>query len=182
MNVWANTVITDKGNSLLSKLTQGHTLDLVEAVTGAGYVTPGLLTKQTAVTDPKQVLDFRPVSYPKTGKCALPVALTNKGLTEGYEAMTLGVFANDPDEGKILFFIAQGAITDKGPKGTPVPSEAEMPGFSAEWIFYFQYGQADGVQVTVDPTNTVSRAEMETYVKSRFAALSTAQIDAILAE
>lgn len=182
MNVWANTVITDKGNSLLAKLTQGHTLDLVEAVTGAGYVTPGLLTKQTEVTDPKHVLDFRPVSYPETGKCALPVALTNEGLTEGYDALQVGVFANDPDEGKILFFIAQAAITDKGPKGTTVPSEAEMPGYSAEWIFYLKYGQADGVTVTVDPTNTVSREEMESYINVTFVPITKEQIDAILAE
>ena len=182
MNVWANTVVTDKGYSLLAKLTQGNTLDLVEAITGAGYVTPGLLQKQTEVTDPKQTLNFRPVSYPETGKCALPVALTNEGLAEGYEAMQVGVFANDPDEGKILFFIAQGAITDKGPKGTTIPSEAEMPGYSSEWIFYVKYGQADGVNVTVDPTNTVSREEMQNYITQRFVAISNAEIDAILAE
>lgn len=161
MNVWANTVITEKGLALLAKLAQGNTLDIVEAVTGTGWVTPGLLQKQTGVTNPKTTMAFRPVSYPENGACSMPVTMTNDGLDIGYEATQVGVFATDPDEGKILFLIAQSVTADKG---TTVPSETEMPGYSAEWTFLFKYGQADGVNVTVNPANTVSRAEMERYM------------------
>ena len=160
MNAWTNTVITDKGLSLLSKLTQGNTLQITEAVTGAGFVTPGLLQKQTEVSDPKQSLIFRPATYPETGKCAISVVLNNEGLTTGYSATQVGIFATDPDEGKILFFISQAA---DAASGTIIPSETEMAGYSAEWNFYFQYGQADGVEITVDPANTVSRQEMIEY-------------------
>lgn len=162
MNVWANAVITEKGLALLAKLTQGNTLDIVDAVVGAGFVVPGVLQKQTEVTDPKQTLKSRPVSYPETGCCDLPLTMTNEGVEKGYEATQVGVFANDPDEGKILFFIAQSITADIG---TTVPSETEMPGYCAEWTFRLQYGQADGVNVTVDPANTVSPAEMEAYVR-----------------
>ena len=174
MNIWANAVITEKGLALLAKLTQGNTLDIIDAVTGAGFVTPGLLMKQTAVTDPKQPLKARPVSYPETGRCELPLMLTNDGVETGYEATQVGVFANDPDEGKILFFISQSidAVT-----GTTVPSETEMPGYSAEWTFRLQYGQADGVNVTVDPSNTVSPSELEQYIKDTFVPISFARID-----
>ena len=78
--------------------------------------------------------------------------LTNDDLNSGYTAYQVGVYATDPDEGEILFFIAQ-AMTNKG---TEIPSSTEMPGYSAEWSFYFSYGQADGVEVTVDPSNAVS--------------------------
>jgi hypothetical protein len=158
MNVWANTVITEKGLALLAKLTQGNTLKITEAVTGAGFVTPGLLMKQTEVSDPQQALTFRSVTYPEEGKCSIPMALTNAGLAAGYKATQVGVFATDPDEGKILFFIAQSV---DAASGTNIPSEAEMAGYSAEWTFYFKYGQADGVVVAVNPSNTVSRAEIE---------------------
>lgn len=174
MNHWANTVLTEKGEALLAKLTQGNTLHLTRAITGSGFVTPGLLIKQTAVSDPKQDLDFRPVSYPETKQCAIPVALTNDGLSAGYEATQVGIFATDPDEGEILLFIAQS--TDET-SGTTIPSAAEMPGYSAEWTFYLKYGQADGVDVTVDPTNTVSRSEMETYIDTVFKAISIEEID-----
>lgn len=174
MNVWANAVITSKGLALQAKLIQGVSLDITRAETGAGYVTPGLLQQQTAVTDPKQSLSFRPVSYPEAGKCAIPMALTNEGLADGYNARQVGIYATDPDDGEILYFIAQAANEDTG---TEVPSEAEMPGYSAEWTFYFQYGQADGVNVSVDPANAISRAEMEGYIDDTFVAITNDEID-----
>lgn len=177
MNQWANTVLTDKGAALLSKLTQGNTLNITKAITGSGFVTPGLLTKQTEVTDPQQELTFRPVSYPEEGQCAITVALKNEGLAVGYKATQVGLYATDPDEGEILFFITQS--TDAA-SGTIVPSETEMPGYSAEWTFYLKYGQADGVTVEVYAAGTVSREEMEQYVNQRFVPITNEQIDAIL--
>lgn len=179
MNKWANTVVTEKGLALLAKLTQGNTLNITEAVTGAGFVAPGMLVKQTDVTDPKQSLTFRPVSYPEVGKCAITMSLTNEGLGTAYDATQVGVFATDPDEGKILFFIAQSVTAGDG---TTVPSETEMPGYSAEWTFYLQYGQADGVNVEVNPSHSVSREEMEQFIDTEFVPITNEQIDAILAK
>lgn len=176
MNPWANTVLTDKGTALLAKLTQGNTLDITRAVTGAGFVTPGLLIKQTEVTDPMQELEFKAVSYPENGKCAIPMMLTNDALATGYEATQVGIYATDPDEGEILLFISQAADTESG---TIIPSETEMPGYSAEWTFYLQYGQADGVNVTVNPANTVSREEMEAHIDSAFTRITNDEIDTI---
>lgn len=179
MNQWANTVLTDKGTALLAKLTQGHTLDITKAINGTGYVTPGLLAKQTDVTNPKNALEFRPVAYPEEGKCTITVTMKNDGIATGYEATQVGIYAMDPDEGEILFFIAQAIDAESG---TIIPSETEMPGYSAEWIFYLKFGQADGVSVIVDPTGTVSRTEMEDYVNRKFVPITSEQIDAILAE
>lgn len=152
MNTWENAVITNKGIALLAKLIEGTNLTITKVVTGSGYITPGLLQQQTDVSEPKQTLAIHPVSYPDAGKCAIPVSLSNEDLTSGYTAMQVGCYAMDPDEGEILFFVAQ-AEKDTG---TKIPSASEMPGYSAEWTFYFQYGQADSVNVTVDPANTVT--------------------------
>lgn len=155
MNTWQNAVITNKGLALQAKLLAGTTLDITRAVTGSGYVTPGLLQQQTAVTSPQQTMSFRPVTYPANGEACVPCYIENDGLSTGYTAMQVGIYATDPDEGEILFFIAQA----QSGSGTVVPSESESPGYSAEWNFYFQYGQADSVTVTVDPSNTVSHDE-----------------------
>lgn len=176
MNVWANAVITEKGLSLLAKLTQGNTLNITKAITGAGFVTPGFLSKQTEITNPKQTLKLKAVSYPEVGTCKFPVVLTNEGLAAGYDATQVGAFADDPDEGEILFFIVQAMDTESG---TTVPSEKDMPGYSAEWTFYFRYGQADGVNVTVDPSDMVSRSEMEDYISSRFIPITNQKINAL---
>lgn len=173
MNIWANTVITDKGLALQAKLISGTTLEITRAVTAAGYVTSGMLTKQTDVTSPKQNLKFKTITYPEPGKCAVSLTLSNEGVTEGYTAMQVGVYATDPDEGEILYFITQAEVGT----GTIVPAETEMGNYNAEWTFYFQYGQADGVTVTVDPVNTVSRTEMEEYIATVFVPITTALDD-----
>lgn len=161
MNTWANTVLTDKGRSLMAKLTQGNTLNITKAVAGDNFVTPGLLSQQTTISNQKQVLTFRPVAYPETGKCAITVSLKNEGLAAGYTATQVGMFATDPDEGEVLLFVSQATDAESG---TIIPSETEMPGYSAEWTFYLKYAQADGVTVTVDPSNSVTHEEMVEYV------------------
>lgn len=172
MNTWENAVITVKGLSLLAKLVAGNTLAITKAVTGSGTVTAGTLQNQTDVSDIKQTLTFSDTTYPSDGKCALTCGLNNTGLTAGYTANQVGIYATDPDDGEILFFIAQATT------GTEIPSESEMPGYSAEWTFYFQYGQADGVSVTVDPAAAVTQAKMEAYIASTIQTATNAEIDA----
>ena len=163
MAEWKNAIITNKGTALLSKLISGDVLSIVRAVSGSGYVDPATLCIQTDVANQKQELTFATQSYPEEGKCALPVKLTNSGVKEEYTAKQIGVYAFDPDEGEILFLISQAEKAEEG-KGTDVPAESDIPGFSASWEFFIQYGQADGVEVTVDPSNTVNHAEAEAIV------------------
>lgn len=157
MNIWANGVITNKGLALQAKLIEGTALIITRAVTGTGYVTPGLLQQQTAVTGEMQPLILQTVTYPAQGKCKLPCYLSNDELESGYTAMQVGVYAMDPDEGEILYFIVQA----EAGTGTIIPSQSEVPGYSAEWNFYFQYGQADAVTVEVDPSNVATTIMLE---------------------
>lgn len=183
MNQWENAVITTQGLALQAKLTQGNTLKITRAITGAGYVTPGLLQNQAEVSDPQQALTFRSVTYPEPGKCGILTSMTNDAVATGYTALQVGLYADDPDEGEILYLLIQAADNDHG---TVIPSATEMPGFAAEWNIYFQYGQADTVNVTVDPANTVSMEEVESYVESyvedTFVPLTPEEIDSVLAE
>ena len=163
MNVWNNAVITDQGIALQTKLIAGNTLDITRAIAGLGYVTPGLLKEQTEVIDAWKELAFQAVSYPEYGRCKLPMTMTNDDVETGQTVRMIYIMAQDPDEGEIIFAVAQ-SVDSK--YGTIVPSASEMPGYSAEWTFYFQYGRADGVNVMVDPTGFVSRTEMEEYVQT----------------
>lgn len=162
MNIWSTAVITTQGLNLLAKLVAGETMTITKAQTGAGTVAVSSLASQTAITTPKQTLSFRAPSYPSEGQVAVPCYLGNDTLSTGYTAKQVGIFAEDPDDGEILFFIAQ---ADSG-TGTAIPSGTEMPGFTAEWTFYFALGQADSVDVTVDPANTVSQGEAQTMINT----------------
>lgn len=160
MYTWEEAVITTKGLALLAKLTKGNSLTLIRAEVGAGYVDPDTLKHQTAVADMRQELKFAPQSYPEEGKCAVPVRLYNTDLSTGYQAKQVGVYAMDPDEGEILYLIAQASADD----GTDIPSAVDMPSYCAEWTFYMAYGQADGVNVTVDPAYAVTRKEVQSLI------------------
>ena len=171
MNIWANAVVTNKGLALQAKLIAGTTLTITKAVTGAGTVAANKLKEQTAVTSQKQTMVFRDVTINGDGRCSVPVYLTNENLTVGYTATQIGIYAQDPDDGEILFFICQA----EAGTGTPVPSAYENPGFNAEWNFNFQYGQADTVSVTVDPANTINAAQAQRMIEG-MAVLKTAAI------
>lgn len=159
MNFWSDTVMTTKGLALQSKLIAGNSLVITKIEVGSGFVTPGLLQQQTAITSPMVTFDkVTELVYPEAGKCAIKINVDNDAITMGFTAKQVGIYATDPDEGEILYFISQDAT------GSVIPSNAEMESFSAEWCFTFQYGQADNVTVTVDKANTVSRAGMESYV------------------
>lgn len=160
-NSWKAGVITNKGLGLLSKLVEGHSLIITRAETGAGFVEPELLPKQTAVTDPKQALTFAPVSYPDEGKCVIPCKLNNKDVTESYIARQIGIYAEDPDEGEILFYITQVEDEDGG---TGIPASKIIPSYSSTWNLTIYYGMADGVNVTVDPAGAITQEMMEQYV------------------
>lgn len=156
------TVITNKGLALLAKLTQGKALNITCAKTGAGTVDDSLLQQQTGVTNQKQTMNIKSLSYPTEGKCALVLSVTNEGVATGYTVMQIGIFAQDPDEGEVLFSIWQ--IGNSA--GINIPSEAVLPGYNAELSYYIKYDQADSVNVNVDPANTVSHAAMEAHVDS----------------
>ena len=162
-NAWRAGVITNKGLGLLSKLVKGHTLSITRAETGAGYVDPDLLAQQTAVSDPMQALTFSAVSYPEEGKCVIPCRLTNEEITTSYIARQIGLYAMDPDEGEILFYITQ---VEKEDGGTGIPSKKLIPSYTSTWNLVILYGMADGVTLEVDPADNVSRDEMHDYVDS----------------
>lgn len=161
MNIWETAIITNKGIALQAKLHSGTTLSLTRAVAGAGTVLASDLINQTSVTDERHEMSFSTQSYPEEGKCAVPLKLFNTNVTEGFTVRQIGVYAFDPDEGEILYLIAQ-AIDGEG---TAVPSATEMPGYLSVWTFYIQYGQADGVDVTVDPAGSMTSVEVEAIVE-----------------
>lgn len=170
MSTW-KAKVTNKGDALLAKMTQGHTLEITQAKLGAGSVDIDLLKEQTSVSNVKGTATVEPVGYPNQGMCALPVTITNKGVDVGYAAWQIGIFANDPDEGEILFFLAQ-AVDN----ATNIPASTLMPSYSTQVIFHVEYGEADSVTVDVNPANTVSQAAMENFVSTQIAGVTAESI------
>lgn len=144
MNFWQNAVVTDAGIALQSKIISGQTLKIVKAVTGAGTVPPVNLRQQTEVSSPKQEIRFLPASV-KGDQITIPVVLENSGWNERYELWQVGLYAEDPDGGQVLYCLAQ--ANEK----KIIPAEQESPGFSITWNFHMQNSNEKPFGISIDP-------------------------------
>ena len=148
MSSWSNATITQKGYALQAKLTaNGESLHITKAVGGSGRVTAGQLVSQTAITGPVQLLQVEVFTYNSENETAsLKVLLSNLELQNGYTLNQIGIFAEDPDDGEVLYAIAQVDV------GESIPSITTQPaGFTCEWEFHFAFTNAGNIEITIDP-------------------------------
>lgn len=154
---------TDAGLALDQKMpNSGNVLKLVRAKTGSGRVPVSELSTLLDVEEPEQELELKDLIRPETGtNLTIPVTLTNRGLDTGYAFYQVGVYAEDPDLGEILYLVAQKDDAES------VPSEADSPGFAIDWNLATNVSNAETVQVLVDEVGrlTVGQADRR-YVRA----------------
>ena len=88
-------------------------------------------------------------------KCRVPVLLTNAGVETGFTMTELRFYVRRVTDGaptgeEVLY----ATVTDE--TGGPIPTAAQSPGFTIDWAFVFQFGNASEVTVTLDPVGLVS--------------------------
>lgn len=149
MDIWENASLTEKGADLQNKLINGETLKITKVKTGAEKVSAMYLRQQTEVTNPVQELTIQPATI-VDDNIMIPVLLDNIGLTESYELWQVGFYAEDPDEGEILYCIAQAA------KGKDIPTEQESPGYSIVWNFHFKNSEENPFELSITPAGLTS--------------------------
>ncbi|MBS7007434.1 hypothetical protein [Anaerostipes sp.] len=149
MTIWENTVLTDKGAALQSKLVNGQTLNITKVMTGAAKVPLVNLRQQTSVTEGGNRIDLQPIRT-EENKIIVPVLLENTKLGEGYDLWQIGIYAQDPEEGEILYCLAQAS------EAKYIPSATDSPGFSITWDFYFKTSSTPSFEVHLDSNGLVS--------------------------
>lgn len=159
MDIWENTVLTDQGKALQAKLLQGQTLKIKRVTTGASKVPIVNLRQQTNVTAGGYDITLQP-SRTEGEKTILPVLLENTGLKESYDLWQVGFFAEDPDEGEILFCLSQAS------QAKHVPSETESPGYSVTWDFYFNTSNTVPFEVVLNSSGLVNIEAYQEHTKS----------------
>lgn len=146
-NMWEKSVITKKGFALISKamVGVGGAITITSVKAGAGSVPVEQLEDQTDVMNIKQTLTMQDPEY-GVDTALIPVYLSNDGLTTAYELQQVGFYAEDPDEGEILYSIAQKA------EPMTVPAEAEAPGWALVWNFHFTMANETVIEVNLNPS------------------------------
>ena len=163
MAEWKYACKTIKGMNLDLKLASrgGLSLKLTKARSGAGKTNPTQLISLLDILNPMQELQIQD-AVERLGEYVvrLPVILKNKGVMEKYNMHQLGIYAEDPDEGEILYIVLQSESAEE------IPSCEEMKDFTLEWYLNLSVGNTQSVSVVIDETGvlTVEQADAK-YVE-----------------
>lgn len=124
--MFKDAVITAQGLELDAKILAGHASAIFTGIKIGDGVYSGTedLTKVTDLRSIKQEFAISSISIIDNNTVRLRSVVTNTGIVEGYYMSELGVYAQDPDKGKILYSIALG-VKDRMDYQ---PSEVELLG------------------------------------------------------
>ena len=142
MSKWTNAYLTADGQNLQAQLLDGGGFEFTKVTaadaSGADKLT---LTIQPSVIDGKTI--------------TVPVLLSNSNLSTGFTMNQLKFYARKtgiPAGDEIVYAIAEDEA------GDDIPSESDSPGFTIDWSYTFQFGNATSVNVSIDPAGLVSTA------------------------
>lgn len=145
MAEWKHACKTIRGMGLDLKLdSRGLPLKLTKAKSGAGKTSPTQLMALQDILEPVQVLQIQD-AVERLGESTirLPVILKNEGM-EKYDMHQLGIYAEDPDEGEILYIVLQSDSAEE------IPAYREMKDFTLEWYINLSVGNTNDITVVID--------------------------------
>ncbi len=142
---WNGLQLTNKGIALQAKVQAGTQLHITKLKLGSGVVPSGTDVKTlTDLIAPEQNLGIG-------GKeavddyCKISSTISNTGLEAGYYVRELGVFAQDPDDGEILYMYT----TDGAPDYLPAGGGSTV--ISQEFSVMIAVDDTDNIEVDIDP-------------------------------
>ncbi|MDU0332530.1 tail fiber protein [Paenibacillus sp. 3LSP] len=104
--------LTNKGRQLQAKAQAGAQLVYTRMAVGSGTLSGQSLESMTALIAPVKDLDITRLKRPAGATRALIGAtLTNQDVTTGFYLREVGIFADDPDDGEILYMYANSGAT-----------------------------------------------------------------------
>lgn len=144
---WNGLVLTKKGQLLQAKVGTGVVLALTKMKLGSGVLPEGAsLEDLTDLVTPEQNVGIAAKEVLTDQKtCKISATITNVGLSAGYYVRELGIFANDPDDGEILYAVTSDSAPDY------IPQEGGSTAVSQEFAVYIAASNASNVKVSIDP-------------------------------
>lgn len=100
---FGNIVFTNKGRLLRTKAELGTTLEFTKIGIGKGIIDEQPVSELTDLIDSVLDVDITNLKTYTNGQARIGGVFINKGLSYGFYWRELGLFANDPDNGEILY-------------------------------------------------------------------------------
>lgn len=103
--------LTNKGIALQAKAQAGAQLKYTKFVLGDGKLAGQSITTLNNVISPKKTTDVVRISMVPPNLAKVGFVLSNQDVTTGFFFREIGLFANDPDHGEILYWYANAGDT-----------------------------------------------------------------------
>ncbi|GIO08025.1 hypothetical protein J31TS6_40530 [Brevibacillus reuszeri] len=103
MGAFGGITLTNKGRNLLAKAQTGVEIKYTRFGIGDGQLGGQSIVDLNALISQKQSLGIGKLKVQPGGKAVVGTVITNKNLTTGFYFREVGLFAQDPTEGEILY-------------------------------------------------------------------------------
>lgn len=167
MSNWGKPVLTKQGLKLQAKVDAGSRMQLTKCILGSGTLSSGQsLENLTGLITPVQTLSIASISYSENnGACVITAVTDNSNVSTGYYLREFGIFARDPNDGEILYAVAQDANPDY------IPPSGTSAVVSQEIGVALSFSNAANVTAQVNTSAIATVTYVNNYVTSAVADL-----------
>ena len=158
MAEWSNATMTDVGAALQAKVNAGKTkLTFTKIKVGSGVNATNPLVLTDVISSKWETTNF---VVKLEGKIvSVDTVITNTGVHEAFRMSEIGLFAQDPDKGEILYAY----LTD--PEPDRMPAESGSVVVSQELTIGMVFSNTGNVSLTVNIGALVTREQLTEAVK-----------------
>ena len=158
MAEWSNATMTDVGADLQAKVNAGKTkLTFTKIKVGSGVNATNPLALTDVISSKWETTNF---IVKQEGKIvSVDTFITNNGITEAFRMSEIGLFAQDPDKGEVLYAY----LTD--PEPDRMPAEGGSVVVSQELTIGMIFSNTGNVSLTVNMGALVTHEQLTEAVK-----------------
>ena len=174
MAEWSNAIMTDVGNALQAKVNAGQTkLTFTKIKVGSGVNATNPLALTDVISSKWETTN---IIVKREGKIvSVDTFITNSGIREAFRMSEIGLFAQDPDKGEVLYAY----LTD--PEPDRMPAEGGSVVVSQELSIGMMFSNTGNVSLTVNMGALVNQEQLKEHNSSTSShSPITDQIKAIL--
>ena len=156
MAEWSNATMTDVGADLQAKVNAGKTkLTFTKIKVGSGVNATNPLVLTDVISSKWETTNF---VVKQEGKIvSVDTFITNNGITEAFRMSEIGLFAQDPDKGEVLYAY----LTD--PEPDRMPAEGGSVVVSQELTIGMVFSNTGNVSLTVNMGALVTHEQLERH-------------------
>lgn len=164
---WSGTILTNKGLALQAKVEAGMIMQITKLKIGDGVLGTGQsVAILNDLVSPQKNITISSLTPLTSGICKVHGVVTNEGITTGFYVRELGVFAQDPDDGEILYAYTADGAPDF------LPAEGGAVAVSEELVVNVGFSNASSITANINLDGLVTVNVLNNAVSAHNASLT----------